>query len=82
MDSLLLTFECGVCRKLFEAAGDLEEWTSSIYGPCREYRAPCPSCGASAKEFRAPVSSAAEPAPCGDERGCGSCPSGQVPCGI
>jgi hypothetical protein len=53
----LLTFECRRCDRRFEAPGKLEQWTSSIYGPCYEYQAPCPDCGTPTKEYR-PRSSA------------------------
>ena len=46
------TFECRACGRRFEAAGQLEEWTSALYGPCRQYRAPCPSCAQPAREYR------------------------------
>jgi hypothetical protein len=47
-----LLFECDTCRQQFAAEGQLEEWTSTLYGPCREYKAPCPSCGSPSKEHR------------------------------
>lgn len=78
-----LTFECRPCGRRFEAAGELEEWTSAIYGPCREYRAACPSCGQPAKEYRPKTTARGdgESESEADNSGCGENAYGEGACG-
>ncbi len=84
----ILTFECRPCGNRFQAAGDLEEWTSVIYGPCREYRAACPACGERAGEYRpkpaargeAEFGSEENRTPCG-RNACGEGACAEGPCG-
>lgn len=87
MTKTMLRFECRPCGRRFEAEGEIEEWTSAIYGPCREYSAACPACGAAAKEYRpktassgtAESSEACANGPCG-EGPCSDGPCGGGPC--
>jgi hypothetical protein len=78
-----LLFVCGPCGRRFEAKGRRVEWASSLYGPCHEYVADCPSCGKPAKEYRAKPSHAGHSedgcgedacAPSGGMGGCNGCP--------
>jgi hypothetical protein len=79
-----MRFHCDGCGRRFEAEGTRQEWTSSIYGPCYEYRASCPGCGEPAKEYRAKPNKSEETDFEGsgsEEGGCENGPCAEGPCG-
>jgi len=45
-------FYCEKCKKVFEAQGIKEEYTSPIYGPCWKRVSQCPDCGSKCDEYR------------------------------
>lgn len=71
----LLKFKCDRCNRIFDAEGTKEEWRSPIYGPCYDYKAPCPSCGVPVKEYRPRLKARSSEESFGDES------SGEGPCG-